>query len=157
MNCTNCSCELRRNTDVFGSDEHPICLLCWLDPAPVVADDLSGKGDIIWTPSDVDVTVPFHVATCCFCDSPLTVEVFEWETGTRKPTEGGMWIRYDCDRTCRGSDNMDDGTRARIEEWAIAHIRIMHSVPSSQDMIPGIKCPALEKYREIALPRGGAI
>ena len=155
MKCCNCGEALRRNTDVFGSNEHPICILCWLDPAP--AAPTGDNKDVIWTSSDVEVTVPYKLATCCFCDSPLTVEVYEWETGTRKPTEGGMWIRHSCHATCRGDDNMDDGERARIEDWAIENIRILHDVPSVNVMIPGIKCPALDRQREMATCRGGAL
>jgi hypothetical protein len=148
MKCSNCETPLLRDTDVFGSDDYPVCILCWLDPEPVIVEDPFGKKDIIWTTSDAEVDVPYKVATCHFCDALLTVEVSEWETGSRKPTEGGVWIHHSCSRTCRGEDNMDDGKRARIEEWAIASIRILHSVALSEKLIPGIKCPALERHRE---------
>jgi hypothetical protein len=155
VKCCNCDETLWRSTDVFGSNEHPVCILCWLDPAPPAPT--GNDKDVIWTPSDVEVIVPYKVATCCFCDSPITVEVYEWETETRKPTEGGMWIRHSCDLTCRGSDNMDDGERARIEGWVVANIRILRDVPSGSAMIPGIRCPALEMRRKMAKCRGGAL
>jgi hypothetical protein len=147
VNCTLCGEALESPLSVFGSDESPKCLICWLEPNG--AKDAVEPHPFIWAKPHDEIDVPYSVATCIFCGGGMTVSV--WNLGLGNPiTESDIWITHNCEATCRGNDNMEYATQDCIKQWAISHIRLYADIPPVDKRIPGIKCPALDKMLEAA-------
>lgn len=128
--CTICTTPLSGGIDTFGHPESPLCVLCFMDPDRQTDDD---PGPFQWIDSSEKVRVP--KVECPDCHQLIRAEVDEWETDTRKPTEGGVLLWCGCEAAgpVPGEERYHNAMK-----WVMRHVRVL---PEPVLMIPGMIVP----------------